>query len=118
MTKVWKCLVVGACVVTAGIVYSCGSNKDDDKDSGSGTKYTWASDIAPIVAADCSAVGCHGTASPLSTVYESNETNFMAAKTLVINRLSKKPGTDGFMPKGVASYDTSRMQKMIDFLSQ
>lgn len=118
MTKYWQLLLVGVSVTSAGILFSCGSGNDDDKDSGSGTQFTWEKDIASMVATDCSAAGCHGTAIPGSTVFQDNEANFLAAKTLVINRLSKKPGTGGYMPQGISNYDSAKMQKMIDFLSQ
>jgi hypothetical protein len=107
-------VVFGAAVFTA----ACGSNQDDDKDYSSRDKYSWDTDIAPIITSDCSSGGCHGTTLPGSTVYQNNEAALKSAKTEVIARLSLDVNNNGYMPKGSKTFSAEKKEKLIGFLNQ
>jgi hypothetical protein len=118
MKPVSSYMIFAAMIFVGVMAYSCGSDKEDDKDYSSGGRYTWDKDIAPIVKSDCSSSGCHGKVGPLSTVYEDDENSFEAAKTAVIARLSLEESDSGFMPKGATSYASEKKDKLISFLNQ
>lgn len=110
---------LAAAVLSAlALGFACGSDSEDDKDSSTVTTLTWEKDIAAIVAKDCTGSGCHGTTNPGSAVYEDNEKNFKDARTQVVARLNLAPGSNGFMPQGVAKYDDAAKKKLIDFVNQ
>jgi hypothetical protein len=110
--------VVLVIFATAAFMSACGSNQDDDKDYSSGDKYSWESDIAPIVVSDCSSSGCHGTTLPGSAVYQNNEAALKSAKTEVIARLSLDVNNLGYMPKGSKTFSPEKKEKLIGFLNQ
>ncbi len=109
---------VVAVFVAAVFTVACGSNQDDDKDYSSGDKYSWETDIAPIIAQDCSSSGCHGTTLPGSAVYQNNEAALKSAKTEVIARLSLDVNNLGYMPKGSKTFSAEKKEKLIGFLNQ
>ena len=108
-----------ASIMTAAVfAAACGSDEDDDKDYSTGERYSWETEIAAIIASDCSSSGCHGVAMPLAAVYENNETNYKAAKTEVIARLSLDVNHVSDMPKGSKTFSAEKKEKLIGFLNQ
>ena len=118
MMKQWRKISISLIWAISAFALSCGSDSKDEKDTSSGTTYTWAADISPIIVSDCATSGCHGSTNPKSIVYQDNEANFKAAKTQVLARLALSPEKPGFMPEGQKSFDTTKKQKIFDFLSQ
>lgn len=103
--------------LTIAATCGCGSSKKstDDGTTTTGTTYTWATDIAPIVKSTCSASGCHGTANPGSTVFENSESAFVAKKADIKTRLNLGKSDPQYMPQNGTISDADRT-KIITFL--
>lgn len=105
-----------ALALTGGLT-SCGKDDKNDKEATStGTTYTFATDIAPLVKGSCALSGCHGktaTGPSPAKVYEDNETNFKADKAKIIERLG-----DNTMPQAPGTIAAADEKKLTDFLGQ
>lgn len=111
---------LGSALAAILIVLSgCGSSDDDSStDSATSTTYTFATDIAPIIASSCASNGvCHGDNSAGNTIYVGNKAALVAMKTEVINRIN---GTGAVMPPDTSDVTLSSAdkQKIQDYLNQ
>jgi uncharacterized membrane protein len=74
---------------------------------------SFASDINPLITGHCAP--CH-TAGP-ETIY-TNYTNASENINLILDRVQRKPGTAGFMPKSGTALSDSQIQLLKDWLVQ
>lgn len=101
----------------------CGS-KEEDKKTSTDTKYTFATNIAPIVLKSCAgAATCHGTGESggnNGTIFQDNMATFIASAA-DIKELIQLPSTDAsVMPKsgyGITLSSTDK-QILLDYLNQ